>query len=197
MPEFLPDPSAEALRSEFGYDIIAPSALTMLLSAAPERPRKRVLEIGTAVGYSALCLAAVTGAEVDTVERDPARLDIARKLWSGRPEESRIHAYSGAAEEVLPRLAEKYVYDFVFIDAAKSAYSRYLDLIYDAIDTGGIIFADDVNYLGLVEGGAYPPHKHRTIVNNMRAFVAKISDPALFDSKIYDVGDGVAVCRKL
>ena len=61
MPEFLPDPSAEALRSEFGYDIIAPSALTMLLSAASERPRKRVLEIGTAVGYSALCLAAVTG----------------------------------------------------------------------------------------------------------------------------------------
>ena len=95
--------------------------------------------------------------------------------------------------------------DFFGLNAPAPAIEKYGDfqteiidpIVQHAIDTGRIIFADDVNYLGLVEGGAYPPHKHRTIVNNMRAFVAKISDPALFDSKIYDVGDGVAVCRKL
>ncbi len=197
MPEFAPDVRAEALRAEYGYDIIAGESLPLLIAAAVAAPRARILEIGTSVGYSALCLAIATGAQVDTIEKDAGKLAVARRLWRDCGVSDRICAHLGDAEDVAPRLAAARKYDFVFIDAAKSKYGSYLDAIYDFIDTGAVIVADDVNYLGLVAGDGYPPHKHRTIVTKMREFVRAIADPTRFECKLFDVGDGVAVCKKI
>lgn len=176
--------------------IIRDESLKLLLQATKLTDCKRILEIGTAIGYSSSWLAVTTGAIVDTVEIDEERFEKAKKLWAQIGVEDRINGYLTDAEDILPELAKKYRYDFVFIDAAKSKYSLYLDTVYDAINTGGVIFADNVYYLGLVKGDAYPPHKHRTIVVNMRKFLAKISDEKLFDTKIYDLEDGTAVCVK-
>lgn len=197
MHEFVPDARAEALREKYGFDIIPRDGLEVLIEAAVAAPRKRILEIGTSVGYSALCLATATGAHVDTVERDESKLDVAEKLWADCGASNSITAYLGDAEQVVPELVKRRKYDFVFIDAAKSKYCRYLDAIYDFIDTGAVIVADDVNFLGLVKGDGYPPHKHRTIVTGMRRFVRAVTDASRFECKMSDVGGGIAVCTKI
>lgn len=197
MPEFVPDARAEALREKYGFDIIPRDGLEVLIEAAVAAPRKRILEIGTSVGYSALCLATATGAHVDTVERDESKLDVAEKLWADCGASNSITAHLGDAERVVPELVKRHKYDFVFIDAAKSKYCGYLDAIYDFIDTGTVIVADDVNFLGLVKGDEYPPHKHRTIVTGMRRFVRAITDASRFECTMSDVGGGVAVCTKI
>lgn len=183
-------------RAEY-IPIIRPESLKLLLDAAKKTKCRRILEIGTAIGFSTAWLAVETGAVIDTIEKDEARLERAREFWKSIDIEDRINSYQGNADELVPALAEENKYDFVFIDAAKSRYSDYLDAVYPSLEKGGIVFADNVYYLGLVKGDAYPPHKHRTIVVNMRAFLKKISDKDKFDTTIYDTEDGTAVCVKL
>lgn len=183
-------------REEF-IPIIRPESLKLLLSAAKRTKCRRILEIGTAIGFSTAWLAVETGAIVDTVEKDEIRRERALKFWKDIGIEDRINSYLGDADELVLKLAAENKYDFVFIDAAKSRYSDYLDAVYPSLEKGGIVFADNVYYLGLVKGDAYPPHKHRTIVTNMRAFLKKIEDKEKFDTTIYDTEDGTAVCVKL
>lgn len=195
LEEISPAYEAEA-REEF-IPVIRPESLKLLLSAASRTKCRRILEIGTAIGFSTAWLAVRTGATVDTVERDGERLSRARAFWKEIGIEDRINAYLGDADGLVPKLAGENTYDFVFIDAAKSRYSDYLDAVYPSMSKGGVVFADNVYYLGLVKGDAYPPHKHRTIVTNMRAFLKKISDKEKFDTTIYDTEDGTAVCVKM
>lgn len=190
-------PAYEARAREEYIPIIRPESLKLLLDAAKRTKCYRILEIGTAIGFSTAWLATETGAIVDTVEKDEKRLERARAFWQEIGIENRINDYLGDADELVPMLAKANSYDFVFIDAAKSRYSDYLDAVYPSLAKGGIVFADNVYYLGLVKGDAYPPHKHRTIVTNMRAFLKKISDKEKFDTTIYDTEDGTAVCVKL
>lgn len=190
-------PAYEAEAREEHIPVIRPESLKLLLDAAKKSGCTRVLEIGTAIGFSTAWLAVETGAIVDTIEKDEKRLERARAFWKEIGTEDRINAYLGDADELVGRLAAENRYGFVFIDAAKSRYSDYLDAVYPALEKGGVVFADNVYYLGLVKGDAYPPHKHRTIVVNMRSFLRKIGDKDKFDTTIYDTEDGTAVCVKL
>lgn len=190
-------PAYEAEAREKFIPIIRPESLKLLLGAAEKTGCRRILEIGTAIGFSTAWLAVETGAVVDTVEKDPKRRDRALGFWKSVGIEDRINSYLGDADVLVPKLAAENRYDFVFIDAAKSRYSDYLDAVYPSLEKGGAVFADNVYYLGLVKGDAYPPHKHRTIVTNMRAFLKKISDAEKFDTTLYDTEDGTAVCVKL
>lgn len=190
-------PAYETVAREEHIPVIRPESLKLLLAAAKKTKCRRILEIGTAIGYSTAWLAVETGSEVDTVERDCARLDRAKKFWQEIGISDKINSYLGDADELVSQLAKEHAYDFVFIDAAKSRYSDYLDAVYPSLEKGGAVFADNVYYLGLVKGDAYPPHKHRTIVTNMRAFLAKINDKEKFDTTVYDTEDGTAVCVKL
>lgn len=190
-------PSYEAEAREKFIPIIRPESLKLLLDAAKKTRCRRILEIGTAIGFSTAWLAVTTGAVVDTVEKDETRRERALEFWKSVGIGDRINSYLGDADELVPALAAKNRYDFVFIDAAKSRYSDYLDAVYPSLEKGGAVFADNVYYLGLVKGDAYPPHKHRTIVTNMRAFLKKISDKEKFETILYDTEDGTAVCVKL
>lgn len=182
-------------RSRF-IPIIRDESLKLLIDCVKSKECKRILEIGTAIGYSTAWLAVETGAVVDTVEIDESRRNEALKLWENIGISENINSYLGDAQKILPQLAMQHTYDFVFIDAAKSKYSLYLDIVENSINKGGIVFADNINFLGLVKGEAYPPHKHRTIVFNMRKFVKRITDNNVYDTKIYDLEDGTAVCVK-
>lgn len=190
-------PAYEAEAREKFIPIIRPESLKLLLDAAKKSRCSRILEIGTAIGFSTAWLATETGAVVDTIEKDEERLERAKAFWKEVGIEDRVNPYLGDADELVRRLASENRYGFIFIDAAKSRYSDYLDAVYPSLEKGGIVFADNVYYLGLVKGDAYPPHKHRTIVTNMRAFLKKISDKDKFDTTVYDTEDGTAVCVKL
>ena len=157
---------------------------------------QRVLEIGTAIGYSSSLMALYSDCTVDTIEKDKDRIERAKQLWKTLGVEDRIHSYEGDADEILASVVEGKTYDFVFIDGAKSAYKKQLEFLLPHIDVGGVVLCDDVLYLGLVRGEEHVAHKHRTIVRNMRAFLEYISDGRLFDSNVYDEGNGIAVVIK-
>ena len=93
-------------------------------------------------------------------------------------------------------MVEGKTYDFVFLDGAKSAYKRQLTFLDEYVEKGGIILCDDVLYLGLVKGDGYPPHKHRTIVNNMREFLKYVEESEKYELNLIEQANGIAIVRK-
>lgn len=161
-----------------------------------ENKPQRVLEIGTAIGYSSSVMALLSDCVIDTIEKDGERIKRAKELWNTLGVADRINSFEGNSDELLPKVIEDKTYDFVFIDGAKSSYKKQLQLIYPHLQKGGIALCDDVLYLGLVRGEEKVVHKHRTIVKNMREFLDYIQNVDLFDSVVYEEGNGIAVVRK-
>ena len=158
---------------------------------------KRVLEIGSAIGYSSSIMALSSDCVIDTIEKDEERIVRAKELWRRLGVDDKIKVYQGDSDKILQEVIAGKTYDFVFIDAAKSAYKRQLELLLPYISKGGIILCDDVLYLGLVKGDSYPPHKHRTIVRNMREFLAYVESSEQLELTLIEEGNGIAVIKVL
>ena len=158
-----------------------------------EKP-KRILEIGTAVGYSAICFSKFLDKDgmIDTIERDVERIKEAKLNIKNMNLENVINIYEGDAVEILPTLDEKY--DVVFIDAAKGKYPFFLKESLRMINKNGIIFADNILYKGYVMSD-YNKHKQRTAVRNLREYIKEITENPNLETEILDVGDGLAVSR--
>ncbi len=157
-----------------------------------EKP-KRILEIGTAVGYSASCF--VKYAEnviVDTIELDEERAKQAIENIKKIGIENNINVMIGNAVEILPTLSEEY--DLVFIDAAKSKYSIFLEEGIRLIRNGGIILADNVLYKGYVMSD-YNKHKQRTAVRHLREYIKEVTENPNLETEILEIGDGLAISR--
>ena len=153
-----------------------------------EKP-KRILEIGTAVGYSAICFSKFLDKDgvIDTIERDVERIKEAKINIKNMNLEKVINIYEGDAIEILPTLDEKY--DVVFIDAAKGKYPFFLKESLRMINKNGIIFADNILYKGYVMSD-YNKHKQRTAVRNLREYIKEISENPNLETEILEVGDG-------
>ena len=160
-----------------------------------EKP-KRILEIGTAVGYSAICFSKFLDKDgvIDTIERDVERIKEAKINIKNMNLEKVINIYEGDAIEILPTLDEKY--DVVFIDAAKGKYPFFLKEALRMINKNGIIFADNILYKGYVMSD-YNKHKQRTAVRNLREYIKEIIENPNLETEILEVGDGLAVSRVL
>ena len=159
-----------------------------------EKP-KRILEIGTAVGYSAICFSKFLDKDgvIDTIERDEERIKEAKINIKEMNLENVINIYEGDAIEILPTLDEKY--DVVFIDAAKGKYPFFLKEALRMINKNGIIFADNILYKGYVMSD-YNKHKQRTAVRNLREYIKEITENPNLETEILEVGDGLAVSKK-
>ena len=155
---------------------------------------KRILEIGTAVGYSAICFSNFLDKNgiIDTIERDKERIKEAKINIKNMDLEKVIHIYEGDALEILPKLNNKY--DVVFIDAAKGKYPFFLKESLRMINKNGIIFADNILYKGYVLSD-YNKHKQRTAVRNLREYIKEISENPNLETKILEVGDGLAISK--
>ena len=158
-----------------------------------EKP-KRILEIGTAVGYSAICFSKFLDKDgvIDTIERDEERIKEAKINIKNMNLEKVINIYEGDAIEILPTLDEKY--DVVFIDAAKGKYPFFLKEALRMINKNGIIFADNILYKGYVMSD-YNKHKQRTAVRNLREYIKEITENPNLETEILEVGDGLAISR--
>lgn len=157
-----------------------------------EKP-KRILEIGTAVGYSASCF--VRYAEdvvVDTIELDEERAKQAIENVKKIGVSENINIMIGNAVEILPTLSGEY--DIVFIDAAKSKYSIFLEEGIRLIRNGGLILADNVLYKGYVMSD-YNKHKQRTAVRHLREYIKEVTENPNLKTEILEIGDGLAITR--
>ena len=154
----------------------------------------RILEIGTAVGYSAICFTEFLAEKgvIDTIEREADRVEEAKKNIKLAEVEDKINIYEGDAVEILPTLNQHY--DVVFIDAAKGKYPFFLKEALRMIHKDGIIFADNILYKGYVMSD-YNKHKQRTAVRNLREYIKEVSENPNLETEILEVGDGLAVSK--
>ena len=159
-----------------------------------ENKPEKILEIGTAVGYSAICFTEVLSenGKIDTIERDTERVKEAKKNIKLAEVEEKINIFEGDAVEILPTLGNKY--DVVFIDAAKGKYPFFLKEALRMIKPNGIIFADNILYKGYVMSD-YNKHKQRTAVRNLREYIKEVSENPNLETEILEVGDGLAISK--
>lgn len=174
--------------------IIMDDTLEVVAKILTEIKPNKILEIGTAVGYSAICFSEYLqeNGKIDTIERDTERVKEARENIKKAEVEDKINKYEGDAVEILPTLNDEY--DVVFIDAAKGKYPFFLNQALRMIRQGGVIIADNVLYKGYVMSD-YNKHKQRTAVRNLREYIAEITNNDKLETKILEVGDGLAISK--
>ena len=174
--------------------IIMDDTLEVVAKILAEIKPNKILEIGTAVGYSAICFSEYLqeNGKIDTIERDAERVKEARENIKKAEVEDKINIYEGDAVEILPTLNDEY--DVVFIDAAKGKYPFFLNQALRMIRQGGVIIADNVLYKGYVMSD-YNKHKQRTAVRNLREYIAEITNNTKLETEILEVGDGLAVSK--
>ena len=161
----------------------------------------RILELGTAIGYSAICMAvaccenmatdeSLAAFHIDTVEIDPDMVVEARKNIDKCGFGSNIRVICGDCLEVLPSLTSQY--DMIFMDAAKGQYARIYEDCLRLLKKDGVLLCDNCTYHGKVElDPAQAPHKHRTIIANMQEFHKIILNDERLSSVLLNVGDGM------
>ena len=174
--------------------IIMDETLEVLDNILGKIKPKRILEIGTAVGYSAICFSKYLdeNGKIDTIERDEERIAEAKVNIEKVGLSDKINIYEGDAVEILPTLNEKY--DVVFIDAAKGKYPFFLKEALRMINQNGIILADNILYKGYVMSD-YNKHKQRTAVRNLREYIKEVTENPNIETEILEVGDGLAISR--
>lgn len=157
----------------------------------------RILEIGTAIGYSSILLAGILaqGGRIDTIERQEEMLLKARENIKKAGLENTISIIAGDAQEVLGCLDKQY--DMIFMDAAKGQYPEFLPDCLRMLKKGGLLVSDNVLYRGMVAGGGLVARRKRTIVNRMRAYLDSLCQNPELETSILPVGDGVALSYKL
>lgn len=165
----------------------------LLLQAAGKAFPERILEIGTAIGYSALLLAErFPEVRIDTVELDEDRHRMAEEVMKKSGFSERVHCYLGDAGNIIPTL--KGPYDFIFLDGPKGQYLRELKAIEPLLSDRAVIAADNVLFRGLVKGGDPVPHRYRTLVMRLREYIDYVD--RRYETHIYEEGDGLAVSVK-
>lgn len=163
--------------------------LTLLTRIAGAR---RVLEIGTFVGYSALCFAEALpkDGKVITVDRDSGIEGIARRYFNQSPHGRKITMVVGEALEVVRKLKGKF--DLLYLDADKINYSRYYDAVFDRIPAGGLIVADNL----LWSGAVLDRRENDPDTRALRLFAKKVRADLRVEPVLLTVRDGLLVARK-
>ncbi len=167
---------------------------TQLLLKKPTR----VLEIGTAVGYSALFMSRYLsdGAYITTIELDEDRVSIARENIKKLGKEEVIEVLKGDASEVLKTLTTG-AYDFAFVDAAKGQYINYYEEVMRLVKPGGLIISDNILQGGdIIESHYTVEKRNRTIHDRMREYLYTICNDERLETSLLSVGDGVAISVK-
>ncbi len=183
----------EAEAAAGGVPIIRAEEREALFRAAAESRPRRILEIGTAIGYSALLLAErFPEAAVDTVELDEKRRARALRAVEKAGAAGRVRCLAGDAAEIIPRLSGPY--DFLYLDGPKGQYLAHLRLAEPLLSDRAVIAADNVLFRGLVRAEGPVPHRYRTIVTRLRDYIAYAE--AHYDTEIDTAGDGLAVSRR-
>ena len=187
---------AKEARDSF-VPIIRKETASLLKTLVEMKQPKRILEVGTAVGYSALLMAEHMPADcyITTIEKYEKRIPIAKENFKRADMEERITLLEGDAEEILKSLNEPY--DFIFMDAAKGQYIHWLPEVMRLLKVGGTLVSDNVRQDGeLIESRFAVTRRNRTIHARMREYLYELKHREDLQTAIIPIGDGVTVSVK-
>ncbi|MEI3596608.1 MULTISPECIES: O-methyltransferase [unclassified Oceanobacillus] len=178
--------------------IMESTAIDFLLKQIMIHQPKRILEIGTAIGYSAIrMLEASPEAEIITIERDKQRYEEAVRFIKESQKSEQVDVRFGDALEVLEELQQdKESFDFIFIDAAKGKYRDFFDLAHPLLQKGGWLVTDNVLFRGYVKDEETAPKRYRNMVKKIRAYNQFLSAHPEYITSILPIGDGVMISYK-
>lgn len=174
--------------------IIKKETGALLKTLVAAKQPKAILEVGTAVGYSALLMAQVMPKDchVTTIEKFEPRIPIARENFKRAGMEGRITLLEGDAEELLKGLTE--TYDFIFMDAAKGQYIHWLPVVLNLLRDGGMLVSDNVLQDGDITQSRYAvERRNRTIHSRMREYLYTLKHTERLETSIVPIGDGVTI----
>lgn len=175
--------------------VIRPETREFLKTQLIIKKPSRILEVGTAVGYSALYMSGFIddNALIDTIELSDERVQEAEANIKSMGKQDVIRVHHGDAAEVLKTLEEN-TYDFAFVDAAKGQYIFYLPEIIRVMKSGGVIISDNILQDGdVTESHFLVEKRNRTIHDRMREYLYTLTHSTDMETAILPVGDGVAV----
>ena len=161
------------------------------------RKPERILEVGTATGFSALLMAENTSSDtmITTIEKYEKRIPVAKENIKRAGMENRITLLEGDATDILKELNGEF--DFIFMDAAKGQYLSFLPDVLRLLTHGGMLITDNVLQDGDVLESRYAvTRRNRTIHNRMREYLYELKNHPVLDTVILTVGDGIAVSVK-
>ena len=156
----------------------------------------RILELGTAIGFSSILMyeAAGTKTEIVTIERDPKMIELAKVNLKRFNLEDKIKIMEGECLEVLEKLNEPF--DLIFMDAGKGHYNHFLPHCLRLLNKSGIIIADNVLFRGMVASDELVKRRKITIVKRMRTYLDMVSNDDELITSVIPMGDGIAITKR-
>ena len=194
--EFLTELRRKSALEESYAPIVQKSTEQLIVTLLKLIKPKRVLEVGTAVGYSAILMAdnLPDDSTIVTIERYKKHADIAVDNVFAAGYEKKIKVIEGEAAEVLHWLDGSF--DFIFLDAAKGQYIEFLPDILRLLKSGGVLLSDNILYHGMVENEEKVERRKITIVKRLHMYLEEIMSNEKLTTSIIPIGDGVALSVK-
>ena len=193
---FLDQVEKDALESRI--PIVRKSTQSLLKFLLAVKKPERILEVGTAVGFSALLMSEYGPKEchITTIEKYEKRIPVAKENFRRAGREGRITLLEGDASDILRELAG--TYDMIFMDAAKGQYIHFLPDILRLLATGGLLVSDNVLQDGdVIQSRFAVTRRNRTIHARMREYLYELKHHPQLETVILPVGDGVTVSTKV
>ncbi len=177
-------------------ELVGIEAMLQILALA--KPN-RVLEIGTAIGYSAIRIAMkLPDCSIVTIERDKERYELAKQFIKKAGLDERITVLHGDALEVEKEVVSHFsTFDALFIDAAKGQYKRFFEMYSKYMNKEGLIISDNILFKGIVAREGTIAKGMRTMVTNLQTYNEMLMENEEYDTAIFPIGDGIAVSKKL
>jgi predicted O-methyltransferase YrrM len=187
----------EEFAAENKVPIMELAGIEAMLQILRIQNSKKILEVGTAIGYSALRMAeALPNATVVTIERDMERIQLADEFIGRSSLADQIIQIKGDALEVEALVSAQAPYDAIFIDAAKGQYQKFFEMYSKFLNVDGIIITDNVLFKGLVAEPEIESKRIRNLVKKINDFNHWLMNHPDYHSIILPVGDGVAISKK-
>lgn len=185
----------EKYAKENNIPIMQKDGIEFLTEYIKQNNIKKILEIGSAIGYSAIKMALVDNdVFVTTIERDKERYDMAVNNIKEFELEDRINIINDDALNI----EIDGVYDLIFIDAAKSQYIKFFEKYDKNLVKNGLIVTDNLSFHGLVEDDSKTNNRNtKQLVRKIRTYIEYLKNNKNYKTEFYELGDGVAVSRKM
>ena len=178
--------------------IVRSKTLEFLKKVCKENSIETILEIGTATGYSGIEMlkSAKEGARLVTIEKDENRVMLAKDNFQKMGVFAQVTIINDDAFLALNKLKDdNKKFDLIFLDGPKGQYFKYFSIIKQLMNNNAILFSDNLNLLGLINLEKIP-HKHRSMVNNMKKFINALKNDNELITEFYDIDDGFSISKK-